>query len=178
MVAPALCAWNDVIDGEVAERKQDAATGAHPFMPSVERVLARALVRKHSEIGTPGYAPAMNHVVEQAPPRTTPRRPPPRQHETRRPVHHRHQVQEPAAHRNVELAPAGVSGGDVGAPDLVRALHRHAAKQVRIHLVLRMRLAGPRLRAHRLQTHQPHPPAPPVPARDRFHVSFKARNTP
>ena len=68
MVAPALCTWSDMIDGEVAEREQDAAAGAHAFLPSVERVLVGAVARKLSEIGTPGHVLAVNHVVEQRPP--------------------------------------------------------------------------------------------------------------
>ena len=53
MVAPALSLRDDVVDGVVAERKQHAATVAHPFRPSVERVLVGPVVRKLTEVRAP-----------------------------------------------------------------------------------------------------------------------------
>ena len=55
------------------------------------------------------------------------------QHVPTRPIHDRHQVKEAAAHRDV---------GDVGAPDLIGPVDRHALEQIGVDLLLRMRIAG------------------------------------
>ena len=81
-------------------------------------------------------------------------RQPPRQHVTAGPVHDRDQVQETRRHRNV---------GDVGAPNLVRAVDRQVPKQIRVDAVTRLRAARARLAVDRFQPHQPHQPADPAP---------------
>ncbi len=82
-------------------------------------------------------------------------RQPPRQDMARRPVHDRDQIQEPAPHRDV---------GDVGAPDMIGAVHRHIPKQIGIDPVRRVRRAGPRRLVDRLQAHEPHQAPNPVTA--------------
>lgn len=52
------------------------------------------------------------------------------------PVHNRHEVEEPSSHRDIS---------HVGTPDLVRLLDGQMAQQIRIDLVLRVRLAGLRM---------------------------------
>ena len=63
MVTSTLGLRDDVVDGEVAERKQDVATVA--FLPSVERVLVGAVVREVAKVGAPEHVLTVNHVVEQ-----------------------------------------------------------------------------------------------------------------
>jgi len=48
--------------------------------------------------------------------------------------------------------------GDIGRPHLVRPVDPQAAQQIRESLVLRRRLAGPRLRAGRRNSHPAHQP--------------------
>ena len=50
-------------------------------------------------------------------------RQPPSQHMPTRPIHDRHQVKEASAHRDI---------GDVGAPDLIGPVDRHALEQIRV----------------------------------------------
>ena len=68
MVAPTPRLRYHVVDGEVAERKQHAATVAHPFLSSVEHVLVGAVVREIAKVGALGHVRTMNHVIEQRSP--------------------------------------------------------------------------------------------------------------
>jgi len=72
---------------------------------------------------------------------------PPGQYAPRVPVDDRHQVGEPARQPDVRY---------VRTPHLVRARDRHAAQQVGIDLVLRLRLARVRPRRHARQSHAAH----------------------
>ena len=54
-----------MVDGEVAERKQDAASTAHPFLASVQRVFVRAVVRDVTQVGALGNVRSVNHIVKQ-----------------------------------------------------------------------------------------------------------------
>ena len=67
-----------------------------------------------------------------------------------RPVHDRHQAEEATAHRD---------GGDVGAPDMVRPLTRHALHKIGPHPVLGVRVAGARRPVERLKTQQAYQPS-------------------
>ena len=96
-------------------------------------------------------------------------RQPPSQHVTAGPVHDRDQVQEARRHRDV---------GDVGAPDLVRAVYRQLSKQIRIDAVTRLRGARTRLAVERFQPHQTHQPADPAPSHQRALAPQVARHLP
>ena len=72
-------------------------------------------------------------------------RQPPGQDISARPVHGCHQVKEAAAHRDV---------GDIGAPDMVRALDRQGLEQIGVDPVLGVRSAGTRRPIDRLKPHQ------------------------
>src|SRR4029079_12327755 len=74
---------------------------------------------------------------------------PPSQDLAARPVHDRHQGEEPPPHLDV---------GYVRAPDLVLPLDRQVAQQIRIDLVLRMRLTGLGPLIDRRQAHPGHQP--------------------
>lgn len=74
-------------------------------------------------------------------------RQPPAQHFAAVPIHDGDKVQEPAPHRNI---------GNIGAPNLVRAVDHHVAQQVWPNLVLWMLLAGAWFLVDRNQTHQAH----------------------
>ena len=70
----------------------------------------------------------------------------PSQHMPTRPIHDRHQVKEASAHRDI---------GDVGAPDLIGPVDRHALEQIRVDPVLGMRLAGAGCPVDRLKPYRP-----------------------
>ena len=74
-------------------------------------------------------------------------RQPPSQHMPTRPIHDRHQVKEASAHRDI---------GDVGAPDLIGPVDRHALEQIRVDPVLGMRITGAWRPVDRLKPHQAH----------------------
>ena len=70
----------------------------------------------------------------------------PGQHVAAEPLQNRHQIHEARTQSDV---------GDVATPHLTDALDRNLAQQIRIHAVPGMRLTRPRLRAYRLDAHQP-----------------------
>src|SRR5829696_854366 len=72
---------------------------------------------------------------------------PPRQHPATEPVEHDSQIDEATRHRDV---------GDVHRPHLVRPLDRKTAQQIRMDLVPRLRLAGPRTAIQRFYPHPLH----------------------
>ena len=74
-------------------------------------------------------------------------RQPPRQHLSAGPVHDRDQVQKAGRHRDVR---------DVRAPHLVQTVDLQFAQQVRVDVVIRLRVARARLAVDRLQAHQAH----------------------
>jgi hypothetical protein len=80
---------------------------------------------------------------------------PGRQHFPAVPVHNRHQVEKPLGHRDVRDLPLRVAQGP-GRPHLV--LDGEAAQQVRIDLVLGVRLAGVGSLPDHLQAHLTHQP--------------------
>ena len=71
------------------------------------------------------------------------------------PVHDRHEVQEAAFHWDVR---------DIRTPHLVRPGDGYVSEQIRIHLVLGMRLACSRLPVDRHQSHLPHQAPHALPA--------------
>ena len=71
----------------------------------------------------------------------------PRQHAPREPVEHCGEIDEAFRHRDI---------GDVHRPDLVRPHDFHAAQQIGIDLVPRLRLRRARAPVERLNAHAPH----------------------
>lgn len=66
------------------------------------------------------------------------------------PIHNRDQIQEPFAHRDI---------ADVRAPDLVGPVHDQITQQIRIDLVMGVRIGGSGLAVNRPQPHQAHQPS-------------------
>ena len=82
----------------------------------------------------------------------------PTEDETAEPIHDGDQVQKAAAHRDVS---------NIGTPDVVGALDRDAAQQVRIHFVTRRRAAQVRFGIQGFDTQDAHQPL------DAFAVHFQ-----
>ena len=73
----------------------------------------------------------------------------PTEHEAAEPVHHRDQIEKAATHRKVS---------NIGAPDVVGPLDRHAAQQVWVDLVTRLRTAQVRFRIVGFDAQDAHQP--------------------
>ena len=78
---------------------------------------------------------------------------PPGQHTATVPVHDGHQVHEPSRHWDIR---------HISGPDLVGTIDDAIPEQVRIDPMPHARLAGARLRVHRVQPHLPHQATDPL----------------
>ena len=65
VVAAALRLWHDVIHGKVAEREVNPAAVADAFLPPVERVTVRPVVREHTQV-RPAYVGSGDDWAEHA----------------------------------------------------------------------------------------------------------------